>query len=216
MTEISRSHQEKRNDPACDWRSGGPCDEASTNRCPACAGTTLYRTILADPPWSYDYRNGPGNAKPWRVGVKDHYPTMTLDDIRALDVGSLAAKGAHLYLWATLPLLPQALGVVEAWGFEYSTMLTWCKPGPGMGRGWRGNTEHLIVARKRPTRPFDSVAAGSWFQLPRTRHSAKPDQFRQEIEAMSPGPYLEMFARDQRLGWDAWGNEVDSTVEVQP
>lgn len=177
------------------------------------AGSTQYQTIVADPPWRYDYRGGPGNAAPWRIGTDDHYPTMTLDEICALPIGGLAAKDAHLYVWAVLPMMERAFAVCRAWGFEPSTMLTWCKPGAGMGRGWRGNTEHLVVAR-RGRLPFLNSAKGTWYEAPRGRHSAKPDLFLDLIETMSPGPRLELFARNQRAGWDVWGNEVESTVQV--
>jgi N6-adenosine-specific RNA methylase IME4 len=171
-----------------------------------------YRTIVADPPWKYEYSGGPGNAAPWRVGDAGHYPLMPTADICALgdEVSRLALPGAHLYLWATLPLMREALAVVDAWGFEYSTMLTWCKPGPGFGRGWRGNTEHLLVARDRRQKavPFVELGAGTWYEAPRGEHSAKPELFLDLIERMSPGPFLEMFSRRARLGWSTWGNEA--------
>lgn len=174
-----------------------------------------YRTIVADPPWRYDYKGGPGDQEPpWRSRGKTCYPTMALDDIKAIDVASLAAPGCHLYVWATQPLLPAAFEVIEAWGFHYATMLTWLKPGPGAGRGWRGNTEQLLVARRAPIRPFLGRSdEGSWFEVDaaiasRGEHSAKPDLFMDRIEAMSPGPRLEMFSRRARFDWDTWGNEA--------
>ncbi len=101
-----------------------------------------YKTILADPPWPC---SGMRRANVLRG---DHYPTMQLDEITALLVGDLAAEDAHLYCWAVLPLMAEAYDVVRAWGFAPITVLTWCKPGPGLGGGYRGNTEHLIVARR--------------------------------------------------------------------
>jgi len=97
-----------------------------------------YRTIVADLPWEYNQ---------WRSTTPPAYPAMGLDDIRALPVRDLAAPDAHLYCWAVLPLMAEAFDIVRAWGFKPSTMLTWCKPGVGLGGGFRGNTEHLIVAR---------------------------------------------------------------------
>lgn len=186
----------------CEHPYGGPCI------------ATRYGTIVADPPWRYDYKNGPGNAAPWRHRGAARYETMALDDIKAIDVAGLAAPGCHLYLWATMPLLREALQVVEAWGFEYTTMLMWLKPGPGAGRGWRGNVEPLIVARQgRPTLPFTARSdEGSWFEhdaaiASRGEHSAKPELFMDRIEEMSPGPRLEMFSRRARMGWDTWGNQ---------
>lgn len=102
-----------------------------------------YRTILADPPWDYD-----GKTPPWRSTSEQTYDLMPLEDICALPVGDLATGDAHLYLWAVLPMMEEAYRVVRAWGFTPETLLTWCKPGPGLGGGYRGNTEHVIVARK--------------------------------------------------------------------
>jgi N6-adenosine-specific RNA methylase IME4 len=167
---------------------------------------------------------------------------MAVGDIAAMPVETLAAPDAHLYLWAVPALMAEGYRVVEAWGFTVDTLLTWCKPGPGLGAGWRGNTEHLIVARRgqfkeNPTcgdcggqargrrrrcecavpafrwkgepvvmrRPFLNTANGSWFMAPRREHSEKPALFADLIERMSPGPYVELFARAPRLGWDSWG-----------
>ena len=198
-----------------------------------------YSTIVADPPWSYE-----GRTPPWCSGSTPSYALMPLADIKTLPVESLAARDAHLYLWATLPLMADAYEVVKAWGFQPDTVLTWCKQGPGLGAGWRGNTEHLIVARRGfsyinptcdtcggrargakkcaclvplwrhkgervlrpPMRPFQTSAEGTWYVAPRGEHSSKPPLFADLIEHMSPGPYVELFARQPRLGWDHWGH----------
>ena len=197
-----------------------------------------YSTIVADPPWGYYERSAP-----WRSTSVQAYTLMHPDEIAALPVRDIACEDAHLYLWATLSQMPDAYRVVEAWGFAADTVLTWCKPGPGLGAGWRGNTEHLIVARRgfayinptcadcggrargaskcacpapawrhdgkpvkgAPRRAFTSTASGTWYQSPRAAHSEKPALFADLIESMSPGPYLELFARAPRLGWDSWG-----------
>lgn len=172
-----------------------------------------YRTICADPPWDYD---GNANGRLWRSTSRvrgGHYPLMTLAAIKALPVNDLAEKDAHLYLWSTVSLMRSAYEVVEAWGFAPSTVITWCKPGPGMGAGWRGNTEHLIVAR-RGTLPFLTTGRGTWYVASRTQHSAKPECFIDMIEEMSPGPRLEMFARRHRFGWDVWGLESANTAQL--
>ena len=170
--------------------------------------TRRYRTIVADPPWPYS-----GMSAPWRSGVKDHYRLMTLADIKELPVNELADSNAHLYLWAVLPMMAEAYEVIAAWGFKQSTVLTWCKRGPGLGGGFRGNTEHLLVAR-RGNQPFLSVGDGTWFVASRAAHSQKPELFMDLVERMSPGPYLELFARRNRLGWDTWGNEAIQHVEL--
>jgi N6-adenosine-specific RNA methylase IME4 len=208
--------------------------------------TPPYATIVADPPWAYE-----GKTPPWRSTSKPDYSLMPLGDILALPVPELATGDAHLYLWAVLPLMAEAYAVVRAWDFMPETVLTWCKPGVGLGAGYRGNTEHLIVARRRlatgvnwssvnPScaccggrargarrcactdpdwrvrgqkvaatdilrRSFQSTAEGTWYVAPRQEHSAKPALFADLIERMSPSPYVELFARQPRLGWDSWG-----------
>lgn len=178
--------------------------------------TTQYQTIVADPPWLYDYPGGPGHKAPWRIESAERYPRMTLDEICALDVKSLAAPGCHLYIWAVLPILNRAFDVIEAWGFEKepTTTITWGKPGPGLGRGWRSSTEFLICARDRKRIAYQATHPGTLVMAPRGEHSAKPEVFQDLIEKMSPGPYLELFARRPREGWDVWGNEVESALEI--
>lgn len=102
-----------------------------------------YGTILVDPPWDYM-----GKTLPWRSTSDPTYSTMSTELLKSLPVGSVATNNGHLYLWAVLPMMAEAYTLVEAWGFKPDTVLTWCKPGPGLGGGFRGNTEHLIVARR--------------------------------------------------------------------
>lgn len=171
-----------------------------------------YRTIVADPPWT------PTLGSTWKTRYTDkarpqkHYATMSLGDIAGMQVPS--AKQAHLWMWALAPHVDWAFEVSRAWGFEPVTMLTWCKPGMGVGR-FQCNTEHVVLSRKgnRHGNPFGPTS-GTWHEWPRGRHSAKPTAFYDLVERVSPGPYLELFAREKRIGWDAWGNEVDSDVEV--
>jgi N6-adenosine-specific RNA methylase IME4 len=177
-----------------------------------------FRTIVADPPWSLDLGGGWG-ARVDKGRPQKFYDTMDLDAIKALRVP--AAEQAHLYLWAVTQHVDWGFEVARAWGFQPVTMLTWRKPGLGVGR-FRCNTEHVIVARKgsRHGNPFGQggrhaqATDGTVFDWPRGRHSEKPAAFFTLVEQISPGPRLEMFARRARMGWDSWGNEVDSTVEV--
>jgi N6-adenosine-specific RNA methylase IME4 len=176
---------------------------------------TRAATIVADPPWAY--RQRPATGKRDRLAAAaDFYPVMSIDEIAALPVSDLAATDAHLYLWITNPLLFDGIDrVITAWGFTYRTLVTWNKTGPtGLGRWFRGRTEHvafcvrgnLPIPPERREQNILSAVNG--------RHSEKPDAFYDMVERVSPGPYLELFARRRRLGWEAWGNEVDSTVEV--
>lgn len=179
-----------------------------------------YRTIVADPPWRYDTARGittrtrgDGTYSP---EAARNYPTMTLDEIAALPVREQAADDAHLYLWATNPILPDAFPILAAWGFRYVTTLTWRKLGTlGMGYYFRGDTEHVLfgVRGRAPIEP--AKRARNWFAAPKTGHSRKPDLFYEMVERVSPGPYLELFARRRRYGWDVWGNEAPEVAASQ-
>lgn len=177
-----------------------------------------FRTIVADPPWAPSL-GGTWNARVDKGRPQKFYKTMDLDDIKALRVPS--APQAHLYLWSITPHIDWGFEVARAWGFEPVTVLTWRKPGLGVGR-FRCNTEHVVVARKgsRHGNPFGQggrhaqATEGTCFDWPRGRHSEKPDALFDLVERLSPAPRLEMFARERRLGWSAWGNEVDSDVVI--
>lgn len=179
-----------------------------------------YRTIVADPPWTPDL-GGTWGARVDKGRPQRFYDVMELHDILTLDVESLAAPQAHLYLWATTAHVDWGYQVARAWGFEPVTMLTWCKPGLGVGR-FRCNTEHVIVARRgsRHGNPFgqggrhQQATNGTWFEWSRGRHSQKPAEFYDLVERLSPAPRLELFARERRLGWHAWGNEIESDVTI--
>jgi N6-adenosine-specific RNA methylase IME4 len=166
-----------------------------------------YRTIVADPPWHYGRDVGQ-----WTLD----YPTMTIEEICALPVVDLAENDAHLYLWTTNTHLPLAFEVVEAWGFIYKTMLVWCKNPNGATAGtptYASRTEFVLFAR-RGSLSAKSRATRNWWEWPRKRHSQKPEAFLDLVEQVSPGPYLELFARRNRLGWDTWGNESLEHVEM--
>jgi len=159
-----------------------------------------FRTIYADPPWPFDDTATRGAAE-------NHYPTMSIAEISALPVHELAAKDAHLYLWTTNSHLHDAFHVVTAWGFEYKTLITWVKPQIGLGHYFRGATEHILFC-VRGGLPMVKVGERNWFEAPRQEHSRKPELFYELIERCSPGPRVELFARKEREGWVAWGNEV--------
>jgi len=159
-----------------------------------------YPVIVADPPWAYD------NAGT-RAAAVAHYPTMTVEEVCKLDLAPRLADDAHLYLWTTNPFLPAAFAVLDAWGFIYKTCLTWVKPQIGLGNWFRSATEHVLFG-VRGDLPVVDRAIPTWFQADRAEHSAKPDAFYELVERASAGPYLELFARRQRPGWDAWGFEA--------
>jgi len=169
-----------------------------------------YQIILADPPWNYKDQGCQGT-------MANHYKGMKLDELASLPVSAIADKNAVLFLWATYPMLKEALSIIEAWGFEYKSIaFQWLKlnrkdgrPFYGLGRWTRGNTEPCLLAtRGKPKRRSPAV-----FQLiesPIMRHSEKPPLVRDRIvELMGDLPRIELFARKRVKGWDAIGNEID-------
>lgn len=177
-----------------------------------------FGTVLADPPWP---ERGGGKVK---RGADRHYKLMTVEQIAALDVASIVQDNAHLYLWSTNNHLPDALTVMRAWGFRYVTNLAWGKvhdgnPQQGLGQYFRGAHELLLFGvRGRPgyrkTVDGKRAQAPSLHLAPRGRHSEKPAVFHDVARRVSPGPYVELFARSPRIGWECWGNEVKSTVTM--
>jgi N6-adenosine-specific RNA methylase IME4 len=160
--------------------------------------STAWPTIVIDPPWRYDNIATRGAAE-------DHYPTMSLGELADLPIPG-AANG-HLYLWVTNGFLRDGFDLLEAWGYRYKTVLTWCKPSIGMGNYFRNNTEHVLFA-VRGSLPTLANNEPTWFAAERGSHSSKPESFYDIVERSSPGPFLEMFARRRRFGWDVWGNEA--------
>ena len=164
-----------------------------------------FATILVDPPW------------PLQGGEK-HYRTMSLARIKALPVGALAARNAHLWLWTTNALLPTAYEVAEAWGFTVRSPLTWVKFRLGLGGRYqlRNATEQLLFCT-RGKAPLGSRSQPTWFNAPVQEHSRKPAEQFAIIERVSPGPYLELFARrrpESNQPWAVWGDEVASDIRI--
>jgi len=174
-----------------------------------------FATILVDPPWQFTNKTGKVAPEHKRLS---RYGTMTLDAIKALPVGEIATTPAHLYLWCPNAMLPEALAVMQAWGFTYKSNLVWHKvrkdggsDGRGVGFYFRNVTE-LILFGVRGKNARTLAPGRRQVNLLATRkreHSRKPDEQYEIIEACSPGPYLELFARGMRKGWAAWGNQAD-------
>lgn len=175
-----------------------------------------YGIIYADPPWRYRQKNLSGAAE-------HHYFTLGFDELCALPVGELAAKDCALFLWATFPQLPEALRLIEAWGFTYkSVAFVWLKqnrksPGwfYGLGFWTRGNAEICLLAtRGHPKRK--NAGVHQFIISPVEAHSKKPDITREKIvELLGDLPRVELFARQKTEGWDVWGNEVESTLQLE-
>ena len=162
-----------------------------------------FATVYADPPWPYSNTAARGAAV-------NHYPTMTLDAIKSEPVRTITAENAHLHLWTTNAFLREAFDVMHAWGFKYRSCLIWAKPQLGMGNYWRVSHEFLLFGI-RGTLPFQDRTIRSWQIIRRTEHSRKPFLFRGLIEQVSPGPYLELYGREEQpnSGWTVYGNQVE-------
>ena len=175
-----------------------------------------YSVIYADPPWKYKNTSPPclPSKSPNTCLVEYYYPTMTIQEIKELQVQELCEKNCVLFLWATTPAIQEGLEVVKAWGFNYKTMITWEKTNNDcMGYWFRVCTEHLIVAVKGNIKAFRDMERTCYHEK-RGKHSKKPDHFYEIIERVTTGNRVELFARQKRRGWDIWGNELDNDVNV--
>jgi N6-adenosine-specific RNA methylase IME4 len=170
-----------------------------------------FKTLVIDPPWSFTTYSDAGKGR----SADRHYSVKPIDRICALPVQQLADKDCVLLLWTTMPMLPQALQVVSAWGFGYKTVgFVWikqnrCSPGLhwGMGFWTRSNAELcLLCTRGHPKRQATNIH--QVIMSPVSEHSRKPEEMQTRAERLLIGPYLELYARRQRPGWTCWGAEV--------
>ena len=174
--------------------------------------TKKYNVIYADPPWTFKTFSDKGKDR----SPENHYNVMSLKDICNLPVNKIANDNSVLLMWVVDPLLDKAFEVINAWGFKYKTVgFTWAKTNrksvgffTGLGYWTRGNPEMCLLATKgKPKRVSKSVPQLVVEQ--RREHSRKPDIMYNHIENLLEGPYIELFARTQRPGWDNWGNQTD-------
>jgi N6-adenosine-specific RNA methylase IME4 len=178
-----------------------------------------FRTVLADPPWRFANRTGKVAPEHRRL---DRYSTLDLDQVCALDVAAVTARTAHLYLWVPNALLPEGLRVMQAWGFRYVSNIVWAKrrkdggpDGRGVGFYFRNVTELILFGVRGSMRTLTPARRQvNMIESRKREHSRKPDEQYELIEACSPGPYLEMFARHPRPGWTGWGDEA--AAEIAP
>ncbi len=166
-----------------------------------------YQVILADPPWKY-----PHTQEFYGQDVEKHYKTLTIEELCTMPIKNMAADDCVLYLWTTSPLLEKAFEVIKAWGFEYKTCMIWDKVKHNMGFYCSVRHELLLIAGIGSSKPEDASAANqtdSVYVEERTEHSKKPEFFYGMIEKLHTGKLkkIELFARNKRAGWDAWGNE---------
>ena len=171
-----------------------------------------YNVIYADPPWTFKTFSDKGKDR----SPENHYNVMSLKDICNLPINKISSDNSVLLMWVVDPLLDKAFKVIEAWGFKYKTVgFTWAKTNKksmgfftGLGYWTRGNPEMCLLATKgKPKRLSKSVPQLVVEQ--RREHSRKPDIMYNHIENLLEGPYIELFARTQRSGWDSWGNQTD-------
>lgn len=176
-----------------------------------------FKTVLADPPWRFTNRTGKVAPEHRRL---DRYSTMTLEAIKELPVSEAVSKNAHLYLWVPNALLPDGLAVMEAWGFRYVSNVVWAKrrkdggpDGRGVGFYFRNVTELLLFGVRGSMRTLAPARRQvNMLETRKREHSRKPDEQYDLIEACSPGPHLELFARHPRTGWSVWGDEAAEDV----
>lgn len=160
-----------------------------------------FDIIYCDPPWQYDF------SKTSSRKIENHYPTMTLEELCSLSLPDIS-KDCLLLMWTTAPKLKEALKVIESWGFEYKTHSVWDKQKIGMGYWFRGQHELLMVATKGNVNPPEpEFRLSSIYSEGRTNHSSKPVFYYDWIDKAFVGNKIELFARNKRLGWEAWGNE---------
>lgn len=173
-----------------------------------------YKTIVVDPPWKYGKWGPPSNRRGQTYDMP--YSTMTVDEIKKIPVGKLADINCELYLWTTSKYLPNAFDVLKSWNFKYCQVLVWCKTPRGLGQGgvYAPTTEFILLGRKGKM-PKARRVDSTWFNWKRqAKHSQKPEAFMDLVEQVTSPPRLELFARRGRLGWDVWGDEVESDIEL--
>jgi len=172
-----------------------------------------YKIIYSDPPWQYENKKTGGSNL---SGAEQKYKTMSLDELKALPIKEISESDCILFLWSTVPLIREALELLESWGFEYKTMITWRKiMSLGMGYWFRGQTEHLLLGI-RGNIPAFRYQHPNFIQTHILKHSQKPHQFRLLIEHATKNlqPRIELFARTRIENWDVWGN--DENLNNQP
>lgn len=164
-----------------------------------------YKTIYVDPPWNL---SGGGKIK---RGADKHYPLMKTEDIFDMKdfIDELADEQCHIYMWVTNNFLESGLAIMKHWGFQYLTNVVWVKNSFGTGQYFRGQHEILLFGRKGKALPYKHVKnISSVLYASKGKHSQKPKEFYHIIEKISYPPYIELFARNKKDGWDIWGNEV--------
>ncbi len=169
-----------------------------------------YRAILIDCPWDYQLWSASGEGK----SAQSHYDCMDMDALKALPIGQLAADGCMIFMWCTAPMLDQQIELMKHWGFKYKTMGAWAKRS-STDKAWHFGTGYILRGAIEPfiigtinKHDFQTKSQRNLIVAPVREHSRKPEDQYSVVEAMSHGPYCEVFSRCDRPGWDCWGNEA--------
>jgi N6-adenosine-specific RNA methylase IME4 len=176
-----------------------------------------YEIIYADPPWEYGNQQHNGKGKPTTGGAATHYNTMELADIKRIDLPSVVASDALLFMWSSSPHLDVAIELMKSWGFKWATVgFVWDKQRVNPGFYTMSQCELCLIGKRgRIPTPRGARNVRQFVSAMRGRHSEKPDEVRRRIDEMFPTQRkLEMFARVAAPGWDVWGNEVESSVTI--
>ena len=166
----------------------------------------LYSTLVIDPPWAVQQK---GN-----YGAVNHYSLMDLERIKSMPIAELCEENAHCWLWVTAATLEHGYDVLRKWGFTPRSIFIWIKPRLGLGVYLRNCAEFILLGTKGKA-PIQCNSQPNWLYAPLQGHSHKPEEVHKIIERCSPGPNrLELFARRRQPGWDVWGNEIDSDIDI--
>lgn len=184
-----------------------------------------YNILYVDAPWQYGNKEVKYRSEVEDMGAANQYDLMTLKELKKLPIPNLCEKDAVCFMWCVNPMLPEALELLDAWGFKYKTMLTWIKE-KGSGYWFKGITEHIIFGVKGDIKAFRSNIPNV-YKSKNSKHSRKPHYFRQLIKRVTKGmenpTYLELFARsregffpdEEYKNWDVWGNEVSNSINLK-
>ena len=165
----------------------------------------LYRTLIIDPPWDKEQKGARGAAR--------HYPLMTLEQIKAMPIADLMEDDGHIWLWVTSATLEHGYEILRKWGLTPRSIFIWIKPRMGLGVYLRNCAEMALLGVKGKS-PILFKGQPNVGLFPVQNHSHKPEEFHEIVKRCSPGPYLELFARRRYHGFDVWGNEIDSDIDI--
>ncbi len=180
-----------------------------------------YQIIYADPPWKYN--NRADNDTRYKGGAGNHYSLMDMKEIERLPINNLSDDNCALFLWVTFPILDEQIRLFKKWGFDYKTLgFSWIKlnsknlkPFFGIGYYTKSNCEVCLLGIKGRMKPISNKVS-SVILSPRREHSRKPDEIREKIvELFGDLPRIELFAREKCEGWDSWGNEIESDINLE-